>query len=81
MPVYEYLYQHCKRKIVLYSPKFSPELPLCPSCGNNTLQRLFPTFSVAKTDRDIYENILNDSQLTNRMMRNDPGRSPSGTNV
>ena len=36
------------------------------------LQRLFSSFAVHKTDRDVYEDILNDSQLTAGMLNDDP---------
>jgi hypothetical protein len=36
------------------------------------LYRLFSTFSVRKTDNDIYEDILNDSNLTKGMLDNNP---------
>lgn len=72
MPIYEYWCYHCRHKLALYLPRFSPSPPSCPDCGNNTLTRLFSTFSVHKTDKDIYENILSDSQLVDRMMHNDP---------
>ena len=57
---------------MLYLPTFSQSSPSCPQCGQDTLQRLFSTFSVHKTDRDIYDDILSDSQLTKGMMSNDP---------
>ena len=72
MPIYEYWCQHCQRKVMLYLPTFSQSSPPCPQCGNNTLQRLFSTFSVHKTDKDVYDDILSDSQLTKGMMSNDP---------
>jgi hypothetical protein len=58
---------------MLYSPTFSDALPSCPQCGNNTLRRLLSTFSVrSKTYKDVYEDILSDSQLTRSMMADDP---------
>jgi hypothetical protein len=58
---------------MLYSPIFSDALPSCPQCGNNTLRRLLSTFSVrSKTYKDVYEDILSDSQLTRGMMADDP---------
>ena len=72
MPLYEYWCLHCQKKVLLYKSTYSQDLPKCPLCDDNTLQRLFSTFSVHKTDNDIYEDILGDSQLTNRMMKNDP---------
>lgn len=72
MPIYEYWCHHCRRKVTLYLPLSHQSTPDCPQCQGNALQRLFSTFSVRKTDKDIYENILNDSQLTEGMLNNDP---------
>jgi putative FmdB family regulatory protein len=73
MPLYEYWCQQCRRKLMLYSPTFSEALPSCPKCGSNTLRRLVSTFSVrSKTYKDVYEDILSDSQLTRGMMADDP---------
>ncbi len=46
--------------------------PPCPRCGNNKLKRIFSTFSVQKTYKDVYEDILSDRELTQGMMRDDP---------
>jgi len=73
MPIYEYWCRQCKRKEMLYSPTFSQASPSCPKCGSDTLHRLFSTFSVrSKTYKDIYEDILSDSQLTRGMLADDP---------
>ena len=72
MPIYEYWCNHCNRKISLYQQDFSSSLPDCPHCGNNDLKRVFSTFSMHKTYKDVYENILNDRDLTRGMMKNDP---------
>lgn len=73
MPLYEYWCRHCCRKVTIYLPTFSQTSPSCPQCGNNTLHRLFSTFSVrSKTYKDIYDDILSDSQLTRGMLMNDP---------
>jgi len=72
MPIYEYWCSRCQRKVMIYLPTFSQSSPPCPQCGNNTLQRLFSTFSMHKTDKDIYDDILSDSQLTKGMLSNDP---------
>ena len=48
-----------------------PPLP-CPRCGNNKLKQIFSTFSVQKTYKDIYEDILSDRELTQGMMSDDP---------
>jgi hypothetical protein len=47
-------------------------LPACPRCGNSQLKRVFSTFSVQKTQGDVYEDILSDRELTQGMMRDDP---------
>lgn len=72
MPIYEYWCNHCQRKVILYLSAFPQSVPACPECGNDTLQRLFSTFSVRKTSKDIYEDILSDSQLVNGMLSNNP---------
>lgn len=71
MPIYEYRCNNCRRKasILLRSSSASPK---CPSCGSNDLSRLFSTFSVRGTYKDIYDDILSDNQLTSGLMRNDP---------
>jgi putative FmdB family regulatory protein len=73
MPLYEYFCRQCQRKVMLYLPTFSETSPPCPRCGNDTLRRLFSTFSVrSKTYKDTYEDILSDSQLTRGMLADDP---------
>jgi hypothetical protein len=46
--------------------------PACPRCGKNELKRVFSTFSVQKTYKDVYEDILSDRELTQGMIRDDP---------
>ena len=46
--------------------------PACPRCGKSELKRIFSTFSVQKTYRDVYEDILSDRELSQGMMRDDP---------
>ena len=73
MPLYEYWCHDCRKRITLYVRGYSSaSIPVCPQCSNNNIRRLFSTFSVRKTDKDIYEDILTDSQLVDGMMRNDP---------
>ena len=73
MPIYEYRCNGCRRKSSIYVKGFSGIAdPVCPKCGSKDMARLFSTFSMVKTDQDVYENILNDSDLVNRMMANDP---------
>jgi putative FmdB family regulatory protein len=73
MPLYEYRCQQCQHKLILYSPTFSDSIPPCPRCGEAALKRLLSTFSVrSKTYKDVYEDILSNSQLTRGMMADDP---------
>lgn len=72
MPIYEYRCQHCQCRITLYLPTFPQSPPPCPQCGHNALERLFSTFSVLRTDKAVYEDILGDSQLTRGMLNDDP---------
>lgn len=73
MPVYEYRCNDCQRRLSVFVRGFSetPE-PVCDACGSNKVRRLFSTFARIKTDKDVYDEILNDNQLTERMMANDP---------
>ena len=71
MPIYEYWCNSCQRKVSLYQRELS-SLPSCPYCGNSELKRIFSTFSMHKTYKDVYEDILSDRELTQGMMRNDP---------
>jgi len=72
MPIYEYWCDSCKKIVSLYQQ--NPSLPSlsCPRCGKNELKRIFSTFSVQKTHKDVYEDILSDRELTQGMMRDDP---------
>jgi putative FmdB family regulatory protein len=72
MPIYEYWCDSCRRTVSLYRQSFSVPPPPCPRCGNSELKRIFSTFSVQKTYRDVYEDILSDRELTQGMMRDDP---------
>ena len=71
MPVYEYRCNNCQRKVTIYLRGFSAS-PKCPHCGSEDLSRLFSTFAVRGTYKDIYEDILSDKRLTDGLMRNDP---------
>ena len=44
----------------------------CTTCGSEDLQRLFSSFAVRKTEKDIYDNLLSDNQLVRGMMADDP---------
>ena len=72
MPIYEYWCDSCRRIVSSYRRSFSVSPPPCPRCGNSELKRIFSTFSVQKTYRDVYEDILSDRELTQSMMRDDP---------
>jgi len=71
MPIYEYWCGSCQRKISLYQQDFSSSVR-CPRCGNSELKRVFSTFAMHKTSKDVYEDILSDRELTHGMLRNDP---------
>jgi putative FmdB family regulatory protein len=73
MPVYEYRCNSCRRRVAVFVKGFSqtPEA-VCSSCGSRDLTRLFSTFAHLRTDQDVYEGILGDTTLVNRMMANDP---------
>jgi len=72
MPIYEYWCDSCCRVVSSYRRNSSVASPPCPHCGNSELKRIFSTFSVQKTYKDVYEDILSDRELTQGMMRDDP---------
>ena len=72
MPIYEYWCASCARVVSSYRHNSCVPPPPCPHCGNSELKRLFSTFSVQRTYRDVYEDILSDRELTQGMMRDDP---------
>jgi len=72
MPIYEYWCDSCRRIVSSYQQSSSLSAPPCPRCGSSQLRRVFSTFSVQKTYKDVYEDILSDRELTQGMMRNDP---------
>jgi putative FmdB family regulatory protein len=72
MPIYEYWCTSCRRIVSSYRQNSSVPPPPCPHCGSGQLKRIFSTFSVQKTCRDVYEDILSDRELTQGMMRDDP---------
>ncbi len=72
MPIYEYRCNDCHRRVSILI-RSSSESPLtCPSCGSSELTRLFSSFSVRKSDKTIYEDILSDSQLVSGLEGDDP---------
>ena len=72
MPVYEYRCNNCHRRVSILVRSFSGSSVTCPNCGSRELNRLFSTFSVRKSDGDIYGDILSDSQLVRGLESNDP---------
>jgi putative FmdB family regulatory protein len=73
MPVYEYWCHDCHCKVSVYLKGFSGTGEVvCPQCSGKHLTRLFSTFAVRKTDKDFYDDILSDNQLTRGMLANDP---------
>jgi putative FmdB family regulatory protein len=72
MPIYEYWCNSCHQIISSYRQSSSVPLPVCPHCGKSQLKRVFSTFSVQKTYRDLYEDILSDRELTQGMMHDNP---------
>jgi len=71
MPIYEYRCNSCQRKVSVYLRSFSASAK-CPRCGSEDLARLFSTFTVRGTYKEIYDDILSDHQLTDGLIRNDP---------
>lgn len=72
MPIYDYWCRRCGRIVSLYQRSFTVAPASCPHCGNTELKRIFSTFSVHRTYKDVYDDILSDRQLTEGMMHNDP---------
>ena len=44
----------------------------CADCGNENLRRLFSSFAIHKTEKDIYDDLLSDNRLVQGMMADDP---------
>ena len=44
----------------------------CATCGNESLRRLFSSFAIHKTEKDIYDDLLSDNRLVQGMMADDP---------
>jgi putative FmdB family regulatory protein len=72
MPVYEYLCNACKSKVEIYMQRVDSKVPLCPKCKSDDMRRIFSTFMMQKSYKDVYDSILSDSQLTRGLMNNDP---------
>lgn len=72
MPIYEYRCDGCRRRVSLLVRSYSQSSLTCPNCGSTELNRLFSTFSVRKSDQDIYADILGDNQLVKGLESNEP---------
>lgn len=72
MPIYEYWCNNCKTRHEILMPGYENVIPSCPKCQHQSLKRLFSTFMVQKSYKDVYDNILSDGQLTRGLMNNDP---------
>jgi len=72
MPIYEFRCQSCGRRINVLRRWGDTEPPLCSHCGSSRVSRIFSTFLIHRTDREIYEDILSDSQLIKGLEQNDP---------
>ncbi len=74
MPIYEYVCQKCHHQfsLLVRAPKGDVS-PVCPRCRCQETSRIFSVFSVrGKTDKNVYEDILSDQQLTRGMLSEDP---------
>ena len=71
MPIYEYRCNSCRRRVSVYVRSLSAT-PKCPSCGSEALSRLFSTFAIRGTYKDIYEDILGDHNLVNGLVQDSP---------
>ena len=72
MPIYEYICINCNKKISIYFPTSCQDTASCPECKSKDLKRVLSAFTINKTDKDVYEDILTDSNLTKGMLNNDP---------
>lgn len=76
MPIYEYRCGNCQRRVSLFVQGFKEKSDAaCPVCGSKDLSRLFSTFRIGKGEwymrKGVYEDILDDHQLTRGLMAND----------
>src|SRR5262245_2196589 len=51
MPIYEYLCSKCRKKFETLSLSTTPELPSCPRCGENAVERVFSRFAAVGTSK------------------------------
>ncbi len=55
MPIYEYKCQGCKKKFSVLILSKSGNMPVCPDCGRNNVERLMSTFAHHRSVKDIHE--------------------------
>lgn len=72
MPLYEYRCGGCRRRVTILVRESSESKDTCPHCGSSELKRIFSSFCVRRTDADVYDDILSDSQLVRGLMNDDP---------
>ncbi len=72
MPIYEYRCHNCNRRVSILVRSFSESQVTCSNCGSTELERLFSTFAVRKSDQDVYDDILSDSNLVRGLQSDDP---------
>jgi len=72
MPIYEFSCSSCGQKISVYQQGFTAIAHSCPHCGSDKLERIFSSFAVRKTDRQVYEEIRSDRQFERALKQNDP---------
>jgi len=73
MPIFEYRCGTCRRITSEYvKDRYSSPQVICSHCGGNNTSRAFSSFAIKKTYHDVYDDIIHDDQLSQRMMVNDP---------
>lgn len=72
MPLYEYHCNNCHRRVTILVRSSAESSITCPNCGGTKLERRFSSFSMRKTDSDVYDDILSDRQLVRGLETNDP---------
>lgn len=74
MPVYEFRCQKCRKKFSILVKGWAgvPASCACPNCGSTEVSRVFSSFALRKSDKDVYDDILSDSHLVHGLESNDP---------
>lgn len=72
MPIYEFRCQSCGQRMSVLRRWGETQPPVCSRCGSSQVSRIFSIFRVHRTDKQIYEDILSDSQLIKGLEQNDP---------